>query len=99
MATFIAGCAAVSETALEAPGLASPQRISSTNAGEAAGGVLTLRADALNDDSEVVCRDMLLHASNILKTRCMSRKDWKTYERVEAMRALQIVRRMQGSAY
>jgi hypothetical protein len=29
----------------------------------------------------------------------MSRKDWKTYERVEAMRALQIVRRMQGSAY
>lgn len=97
-AILAAGCAS-GPAPNEEPAAVAAQRATSAEETDATGNVLTLRADTLDSNSEIVCREMLLHASNVIKKRCMSRDSWKTYDRVEAMRALQIVRRMQGSAY
>lgn len=50
-------------------------------------------------DAEIVCRLMLQNASNQLVQRCMSRRDWRTYERAQEMWAQQMLRQMQGSPY
>lgn len=56
-------------------------------------------AQNVHPNSEVVCRDMLQHASNTIKTRCMTVAAWKSYQAAEAQRAQAIVRGWQGSPY
>ena len=56
-------------------------------------------AQAVFPDSRVVCRDMLQHASNVIRTRCMTVAAWRRYEAAEAQRAQAILRSWQGSPY
>lgn len=75
-------------------------------AGEAAGTtaeniVIEGQVDAqdVHPGAEVICRDMLQHASNVIRRRCMTRDAWKRYESAEAQRAQAILRSWQGSPY
>lgn len=56
-------------------------------------------AQDVHPGSEVVCKDMLQHASNVIRTRCMTVDAWKRYEAAEAQRAQAILRSWQGSPY
>lgn len=56
-------------------------------------------AQDVHPGSQVVCRDMLQHASNVIRTRCMTRDAWKRYRSAEAQRAQAILRAWQGSPY
>ncbi len=56
-------------------------------------------AQAVFPDSTVVCRDMLQHASNVIRRRCMTVAAWRRYEVAEAQRAQAILRSWQGSPY
>ena len=58
--------------------------------------VLELDVRDLDPGLVVTCRDMLQPNSNTLRMRCMTRDDWKRFEREEARQAEQTVRRMQG---
>ena len=56
-------------------------------------------AQNVHPGSQVVCKDMLQHASNVIRTRCMTVDAWKRYETAEAQRAQAILRSWQGSPY
>jgi hypothetical protein len=56
-------------------------------------------AQNVHPGSQVVCKDMLQHASNVIRTRCMTVDAWKRYETAEAQRAQAILRAWQGSPY
>jgi hypothetical protein len=60
---------------------------------------VTLDEISLDPGSVVICREMLKQGSNVITTMCMSRDDWKRYERRMAQDAAEIVRFLQGSAY
>jgi hypothetical protein len=47
----------------------------------------------------VICRQMLKQGSNVIIQQCMTAKDWKLYERREALEAQSFVRMLQGGAY
>jgi len=46
--------------------------------------------------AEVVCREELLHASNVIKKRCMSAVDWARYQRMQELQAQDFLRRLRG---
>ena len=56
-------------------------------------------AQDVHPGSEVICKEMLQHASNVITRRCMTRDAWKRYSAAEARRAQAILRAWQGSAY
>ena len=56
-------------------------------------------AQDVHPGSQVVCKEMLQHASNVIRTRCLTRDGWKRYERAESQRAQAILRAWQGSPY
>lgn len=59
-----------------------------------------LTPDDLPDAGSVItCRQMLKQGSNVIVRTCMSRNDWKRYERFRAREAAAIVRTLQGGAY
>jgi hypothetical protein len=91
-----AGCATVpmsEEAAVE------PPRATQTDEAESVSPELVVDAQNVHPGSEIKCRDMLQHASNVIRTRCMSVDAWKRYEQMEAQRAQAILRTWQGSAY
>jgi hypothetical protein len=47
----------------------------------------------------IICRDMLKPNSNVIVRQCLTAADWKRYRTVEAQKAAQIVRMMQGGGY
>jgi len=47
----------------------------------------------------IICRDMLKPNSNVIVRQCLTEADWKRYRTVEARKAAQIVRMMQGGGY
>ncbi|HEX6995547.1 MAG TPA: hypothetical protein VF339_15540 [Gammaproteobacteria bacterium] len=56
-------------------------------------------AQDVHPGSEVVCKERLQHASNVIRRRCMTVDAWKRYEAAEAQRAQAILRSWQGSPY
>lgn len=95
VAACLAGCASAPEqlSASVVPGSATPSAVD----GEPS--EVTLEDISLDPGSLVVCRDMLKQGSNVITTTCMSRNDWKRYERRRAEEAAAIVRMLQGGAY
>jgi hypothetical protein len=61
--------------------------------------VAELDANSLDPGSVVRCREMLKPGSNVVVRQCMSRDDWKRYERMLELQAQQMLRTMQGSAF
>src|SRR5690606_38377758 len=90
------GFTAGSQAAVEAEGAQRPDQ------DEAAQDLVVqgqVDAQDVHPGSQVVCRDMLQHASNVIRTRCMTRDAWKRYRSAEAQRAQAILRAWQGSPY
>ena len=59
--------------------------------------VVDLNHQPPTENAEVICRQMLKPVSNVIVTRCMTRADWKAYQRAEARWAQDTLLRMQGS--
>lgn len=94
-AALVTGCAsAPDELTASAQAPRSPDAIVEAETTE-----VTLEEITLDPGSVVVCRDMLKQGSNVITTTCMSRNDWKRYERFRAEEAAAIVRTLQGGAY
>jgi hypothetical protein len=93
------GCASAPQTADNAEGAAAtdPAVIAFADAAP----VLQLDIEEFDSDPrhEIVCRQMLKPASNVIVQHCLSRDDWKQYERAEARHAQAMLRIMQGGAY
>lgn len=111
-AAVLAGCASAPRSPQTAmPGLTSPAPAESVAPQPAAAAadreeragdlVVQAQVDAqdVHPGSEVVCKEMLQHASNVITRRCMTRDTWKRYEAAEAQRAQAILRAWQGSPY
>jgi hypothetical protein len=60
------------------------------------GGVPAVEIAKLADTNPVTCRDMLIHGSNVLRTQCMTRNDWKVYDQAQRIWAQDMLLRMQG---
>jgi hypothetical protein len=60
-----------------------------------AAGVPTVEVAKLADTNPVTCRDVLIQGSNVLRTQCMTRNDWKTWQRAQEIWAQDMVLRMQ----
>lgn len=71
--------------------------------GESQSGEIVVQAEVdaqnVHPGSEVTCKEMLMHASNVIMRRCMTVEAWKRYEAAEARRAQAILRAWQGSPY
>jgi hypothetical protein len=112
-ATLLAGCASAPQATnpqaaaplgfTDAPEAAvAGEPAPSPVAGETAEGVVVqgqVDAQDVHPGSQVVCKDMLQHASNVIRTRCMTVDAWRRYETAEAQRAQAILRSWQGSPY
>ena len=51
------------------------------------------------EEIQVVCKEMLQAASNNIVRRCMTRENWRTYDRAQEEWARRILRQMQGSGF
>ena len=51
------------------------------------------------EELQVVCKEMLQQASNNIVRRCMTRENWRTYDRAQEEWARRILRQMQGSGF
>ena len=103
LSVFAAGCASTPNS-VTAPTFAATNENVELGATEPEVNVVTedellVATDEEIADAEVVCRLMLQNASNQLVQRCMSRQDWRTYERAQEIWAQQMLRQMQGSPY
>jgi hypothetical protein len=58
--------------------------------------LLVLDENSLNTGSVVVCRQMLRQLSNVIDRQCMTRDNWKIYERALELQAQRILRNMRG---
>jgi NAD(P)H-hydrate repair Nnr-like enzyme with NAD(P)H-hydrate dehydratase domain len=58
-----------------------------------------LDASTFYPGSVVVCKDMLKPGSNVVITQCMTRDDWKRFERALELQAQQMLRQWQGSGF
>jgi hypothetical protein len=61
--------------------------------------VLSVDTDDFDPGSVISCREMLKMGSNVIQTYCMSRDDWKRFERRQEREAQEMLRVMQGSAF
>ena len=59
----------------------------------------TVDAQNVHPGSEIICKEMLQHASNVIRRRCMTADAWERYKEAEARRAQAILRAWQGSPY
>jgi hypothetical protein len=59
-------------------------------------GVPNIEVAKLGDTNPVTCRDMLIQGSNVLRTQCMTRNDWKVYDQAQRVWAQDMLLRMQG---
>jgi hypothetical protein len=95
-----AGSAIAPSAATEAQAQVQTQSESESAAAEGAAGEVTpnLVVDARdpNPSGTVVCRELLREGSNVIIKRCMTLKDWETFERIQAQQAEDFVRRLQG---
>ena len=57
--------------------------------------VQTVEVAKLADTNPVTCRDILIQGSNVLRTQCMTRNDWKIWNRAQEIWAQDMVLRMQ----
>jgi uncharacterized lipoprotein YajG len=57
--------------------------------------VQTVEVAKLADTNPVTCRDILIQGSNVLRKQCMTRNDWKTWNRAQELWAQDMVLRMQ----
>jgi hypothetical protein len=55
-----------------------------------------VEASKLSDTNPVTCRDLLIQGSNVLRTQCMTRNDWKVFEQAQRLWAQDMLLRMQG---
>jgi hypothetical protein len=62
----------------------------------AAEAVPTVEVAKLADTNPVTCRDMLIQGSNVMRTQCMTRNDWKVYDQAQRVWARDMLLRMQG---
>ena len=67
-----------------------------TAAAATAEGVPTVAVAKLADANPVTCRDMLVQGSNQMRTRCMTRNDWKVFDQAQRIWAQDMLMRMQG---
>jgi hypothetical protein len=58
--------------------------------------VPTVEVAKLADTNPVTCRDMLIQGSNVLRTQCKTRNDWKVYDQAQRVWAQDLLLRMQG---
>jgi ABC-type enterochelin transport system substrate-binding protein len=110
LAVVLTGCAAAHErpaalaTAPETSSAATVQQAQSSTAEaarapEQVAEVAVLDANTLDPGSVVICREMLKPSSNVIVRQCMTRDDWKRYERMQTLQAQTILRQMQGNAF
>ena len=103
------GCAGSHEVADEA-GVAAPAVVAASDAaapGGASANAAPVVPDRVVDANELVantpprpiCREMLIFASNVHETRCMSAETWKIWDAAEARRAAEVLRSMQSGTY
>jgi hypothetical protein len=100
---LLAACASAPQTTSPAPAAA----LAATAPAATAPGAASVVPDTVIDANELIantppkpiCRDMLRPNSNVLVKTCMREEDWKIYDRLEAQRAGELVRMMQGGAY
>jgi hypothetical protein len=100
------GCASAPQAPLVNPAIpAASARASASETDGAAGDTAAAAATAavpsvevskLADTNPVTCRDMLIHGSNVLRTQCMTRNDWKVFDQAERIWAQDMLLRMQG---
>jgi len=104
IAALLGGCVSapeqIADNAAQAQGVTGADE-AAIAAGSADLEPIVVDAAALVKDSgvEITCRDMLQTASNTMRTRCMTRDDWKRFEQAEARQAAETVRRMQGDPF
>jgi hypothetical protein len=60
---------------------------------------LTVDGNALAQRGVITCREILKPNSNVHINQCMTAEDWRRWERLEAQRAAELVRMMQGGRY
>ena len=70
--------------------------VSDTAAAAATDGVPSVEVSTLADTNPVTCRDLLIQGSNVLRTQCMTRKDWKVWDQAQRLWAQDLLLRMQG---
>jgi len=87
VAALASGAATASETEGAAGGTAAAVRTE---------GVPTIEASTLVDPNPVTCRDMLIQGSNVLRTQCMTRNDWKVWAQAQQRWAQDFLLRAQG---
>lgn len=100
--SLVAGCASTGGRPAPSEVAAQPATGAANTAEKAE--ITALRVIDLNetvDDSAstVVCRQMLRQNSNVITTNCMTRADWKEFERRQALQAEEFVRRLQNGTY
>jgi hypothetical protein len=101
---LLTGCAGAPDVAREAPTAALVAEAPATAPAATSAAIVP---DAVIDANELIantppkpiCRDMLRPNSNVHVKTCMREEDWKIYDRLEAQRAGELVRMMQGGAY
>jgi len=86
-AALASGAASASETEGAAGGTAAAARTE---------GVPTIEVSKLVDTNPVTCRDLLILGSNVLRTQCMTRNDWKVWDQARRLWAQDFLLRMQG---
>ncbi len=86
-AALASGAASASETEGAAGGTAAAARTE---------GVPTIEVSKLVDPNPVTCRDLLIQGSNVLRTQCMTRNDWKVWDQARRLWAQDFLLRMQG---
>lgn len=74
---------------------ASPSAAAEGGAGEVTPNLVVDARDP-NPSGTVVCRELLREGSNVIVKRCMTLKDWETFERIQEQQAEDFVRRLQG---
>jgi PBP1b-binding outer membrane lipoprotein LpoB len=104
-AAFVAGCAATPAPSSSVP----PEAIAAETVPAAPDSAEPLAAAALEPTvvelrasdpdpkvGEVICREELLHASNVINKRCMTAVDWARYQRMQELQAQDFLRRLRG---
>jgi hypothetical protein len=89
----------LADTATAATTTAPATALAAAPAGEAVSGGTVAVVDgnqlAQRSTDTLLCRDLLVHGSNMQRRMCGTAAQWKDYERREALAAGEMVRRMQ----
>ena len=97
-----AGCASAPEQPAESPAVAALVAAEAEGAADSTGsaapteGFPTIELSKLVDTNPVTCRDLLITGSNVMRTQCMTRHDWKIWDQAQRIWAQDMLLRMQG---